>query len=168
MRLNGRSPADANGEASGNVVQAIQQNSSPGNNCKRLTQELDGLVATLYPPERKTGIPYSDSYAVSFDGERIIEHSRDPEPELARALLARGITGSIKIIDANTGAHRSTVNIEAAARITVLEGRSVGPRFVKWRPMPQIGRESCAGRPPSPETTFPGAKHCHPSRRAWR
>jgi hypothetical protein len=48
-------------------------------------------------------------------------------------LLARGVTGSVRIIDANTGKHRTTVpDIERAARYTVKEGAN-GPRFVTAR-----------------------------------
>jgi hypothetical protein len=80
----------------------------------------------------RTGIPYSGRYAVSIDGEYIVANSRDPETDLARALLARSITGNVKVIDAITGRHRSTVDIEKAAKVTAEEG-PCGPRFVKYR-----------------------------------
>ena len=56
-------------------------------------------------------------YAVSIDGQRIVEDSRDPECDAARALLAPNITSMVKLLDANTGMHRSTVNIEKAAQL---------------------------------------------------
>jgi hypothetical protein len=90
------------------------------------------LIAELHPPIRRTGIPYTGRYAVSIDGEKIVANSRDPECDLARELLARGIVGNVKVIDADTGKHRSTVNIEKAAKVTAEEGPS-GPRFVKYR-----------------------------------
>jgi len=86
---------------------------------------------------------------VEFDGEIVVVGSRDPECDLARALLARGITGTVTILDGNTGKPRTFVNIEKAARLTVREDRADGPRFVKWRPMPQIARERCEGRSPA-------------------
>lgn len=71
-----------------------------------------------------------DRYSVSFRGEFLVRNSRDPECDLARALLDRGIDGIIRVIDANSGRHRTTVNIEKAAKLTVEEG-PYGPRFVK-------------------------------------
>ena len=72
-------------------------------------------------------------YAVSIDGQRIVEDSRDPECDAARALLARNITGVVKLLDANTGAHRSTVNIDKAARLrTYDDSRGLG--FEWWKP----------------------------------
>ena len=73
-------------------------------------------------------------YAVHFDGVLIVANSRDPECDLARALLARGISGKVKVIDEITGAHRSTVNIEKAARLSVKEGPL---RFVPYESRPE-------------------------------
>jgi hypothetical protein len=67
------------------------------------------------------GVPYAGSYSVTFDGETIVEGSRDPETDLARALPAKGVTGMVMVIDANTGKHRTTVNIEIAAKLRVVE-----------------------------------------------
>ena len=64
------------------------------------------IIAYLHPPIRKTGISYRGRYAVSIDGEKIVTGSRDPETDLARALIARGITGMVKMLDADTGKHR--------------------------------------------------------------
>jgi hypothetical protein len=80
------------------------------------------IIAYLHPSILKTGMPYSGRYAVSIDGEKIVANSRDPETDLARALIARGITGMVKMLDADTGKHRSTVNIEKAARVVTKEG----------------------------------------------
>jgi hypothetical protein len=73
-------------------------------------------------------------YAVSMDGQKIVEDSGDPECDAARALLVRNITGVVKLLDANTGAHRSTVNIEKAAKLRTYTtpvglASSVGSRF---------------------------------------
>ena len=101
------------------------------------------MKALLHPPTRKTGIPYDGRYDVSFDGEIIVKGSRDPEPDLARALLAKGITGTIAVHDANTGKHRSTVDIEKAAKVRT-EERPHGPRFVKYQ-------QAVVDRPPAGE-----------------
>ena len=56
------------------------------------------------------------AYDVLFDGEIIVCNSRDPEHDLARALLARGIKGLVEVRDGKTGVPRSRVNIEKAAK----------------------------------------------------
>jgi len=110
------------------------------------------IIAYLHPPIRKTGVPHSGRYAVSVDGQKIVANSRDPETDLARALIARGITGMVKLLDADTGKHRSTLNIEKAAKVTVREDRARGPCFTKWRPMPETLHERGEGQPPAGES----------------
>jgi len=88
--------------------------------------------AYLHPPIRKAGERYTGRYVVDFDGETVVKGSRDPETDLARALLAKGITGTVMVMDTNTGQHRTTVNIEVAAKLRTEEG-PYGPRFVRFR-----------------------------------
>ncbi len=100
-----------------------------------------GLEARLFAkkPERRgdTRDNYY-LYDVMVGGEVVVSGSRDPEHDLARALLARGVTGSVKVIDGETGKHRVTIlSIERAARYAVGEGRRSGPRRVKWKPRPE-------------------------------
>jgi hypothetical protein len=84
------------------------------------------LTAKLFPvwtPELGAGgMPYTDRYNVAFEGETIVEGSRDPETDLARALLARGHTGPVTLLDGATGKPRLIVNIEKAAKLCVKEG----------------------------------------------
>jgi hypothetical protein len=84
----------------------------------------------------KPGTPRDDYYLydVIFDGEVIVAGSRAPECDAARVFVARGIAGSLVILDAETGKHRMTVNIAKAAKLTVEENRRQPPRFVKWKP----------------------------------
>src|SRR5690242_19069782 len=91
-------------------------------------QDQKIIKAYLYPPIRKTGVPYSGRYQVEFDGDLIVDDSRGPECDLARALLFRGITGTVEVMDAITGKHRSTVHIEKAARLRTVETGTY-PRF---------------------------------------
>ena len=67
----------------------------------------------------KTGYVYS----VIHDGELIVDRSRDPECDAARALVARGITGKLTLLDGKTGIPRTIINIEKAAKLRVREGR---------------------------------------------
>jgi hypothetical protein len=57
--------------------------------------EAQGLTAFLHAPSR--GMPYRGYYSVSFRGEIIVRASRLPEIDLALALLAKGITGHVKV-----------------------------------------------------------------------
>ena len=71
-------------------------------------------------------------YSVIFDGKLIVDRSREPECDAARALLARGITGKLTMLDGKTGKPRTTIDIKKAAWLTVEEtGNS--PRFRKYR-----------------------------------
>jgi len=83
------------------------------------------------------------AYDVALDGEFLITDSRDPEHDLARALLARGIRGVIEVIDGKTGKLRSRVNTEKAAEWCV--GSNL-ERY-RWKP-PQASDSS----PPAGET----------------
>ena len=38
-------------------------------------------------------------YSVIYDGELIVSRSRDPECDAARALLAKGLTGKLTLLD---------------------------------------------------------------------
>jgi hypothetical protein len=63
---------------------------------------------------------FSRRYAVSLDGQRIVEDSREPECDAARVLLARGYKGTVKLLD-------------AAARLrTYDDSRGLG--FERWKP----------------------------------
>ena len=89
---------------------------------------------------------------MTFDGETVVKGSRDPETDLARALLAKGITGMVKVLDANTKRRRTTVNIEKAAKLRTVESATY-PRSRK--------AEACAESPPAGEDdlvvpTMPG------------
>jgi hypothetical protein len=64
----------------------------------------------------------NDRYSVLFDGRLLVERSRDPECDAARALLARGYTGTLHMLDGKTGRPRTIIDIERAARLCVKEG----------------------------------------------
>src|SRR6478672_6635917 len=102
------------------------------------------ITAQLFPvwtPEVGAGgMPYSDNYNVAFEGEIIVERSRDPETDLARALLARGHTGTVTMLDGATGKPRTIIDIERAAKARTVETGS-SPRFRKV--------ETCAESPPA-------------------
>ena len=94
------------------------------------------LIARLHPPERKEGVRYNGLYCVEFDGELIVVGSRDPEHDLARALLARGLTGKVTMLDAKSGKPRTVIDIAKAAELCVSEESRDGLRIRKYRGSP--------------------------------
>src|SRR5262245_61588849 len=56
------------------------------------------------------------AYDVVIDGETVLTDSRDPEHDLARALLARGIRGKVTFIRSNTGTPGIIIDIQKAAK----------------------------------------------------
>src|SRR5262245_29841124 len=111
------------------------------------------LTAKLFPmwtPERgAAGMPYSDRFNVTFAGEIIVERSRDPETDLARALLERGHRGKVTLVHGETGKPRTIIDIEKAAKVRTVETGTY-PRFRRI--------ETCAGSPPTAETGLVGIK----------
>jgi hypothetical protein len=85
------------------------------------------LKARLHPLRVGGGYVYS----VIFEGGLLVDRSRDPECGAARALLARGYTGSLHMLDGRSGRPRTVIDIEKAARLTAEEGSP--PRFRRFR-----------------------------------
>jgi hypothetical protein len=84
------------------------------------------LTARLHP--KWVGGRDGYRYSVICRGELIVDHSRDPECDAARALLAMGYTGKLTMLDGKTGRPRTIIDIERAAQRTCTEGPH-GPRF---------------------------------------
>jgi len=61
-------------------------------------------------------------YSVVFDGKLLVDRSRDPECDAARALIAKGITGKLTMLDGKTVSPRIVIDIERAAQLCVKEG----------------------------------------------
>ena len=87
-------------------------------------------------PKAKPASKHWYAYDVVLDGETIITDSRDPEHDLARALLARGVKGKVTLHDGNTGKPRTIINIEKAAKLTVSEESRDGLRVRTYRENP--------------------------------
>jgi hypothetical protein len=85
------------------------------------------LTARLHP--KWVGGRDGYRYSVICRGELIVDRSRDPECDAARALLARGITGKLTMLDGKTGIPRTIVDIEKAAKVRVSEESRDGLRF---------------------------------------
>ena len=90
-------------------------------------------------------------YSVIYDGRLLVERSRDPECDAARALVARGVTGKLTLLDGKTGKPRTIIDIEKAAKLTVREDRRKGPLFVGWAAYPGKGAGRSAVRRRAPK-----------------
>jgi hypothetical protein len=108
----------------------------------------DSLTAELHPVWVGGSCGYR--YDVTWDGEHIVKLSRDPEPDLARALLTKGIKGMMTVVDGKTAKPRTLVNIEKAARIRVTEEDRDGLRIRRYGENPDSG--AAAGEPSLPLT----------------
>ena len=75
-------------------------------------------------------------YSVIYDGKLLVDRSRDPECDAGRALLAKGITGKLTMLDGKTGLPRTVIDIENAAMLTASEKSRDGLRFRKCRGSP--------------------------------
>src|SRR5690348_14535486 len=84
--------------------------------------EMRGLSLTVSQPLRARLHRHAGNYSVIFDGKLLVEHSRDPECDAARALLASGYTGTLYLLDGKTGRPRTIIDIERVARLRVKEG----------------------------------------------
>ena len=82
-------------------------------------------------------------YSVLFDGKLLVENSRDPECDAARALRAMGHTGKLTMCDGKSGRPRTIIDIEKAAQLTVSEESRDGLRLRRAR--------ATDNSPPSPE-----------------
>jgi len=69
-------------------------------------------------------------YAVLFSGRLIVENSRDPEHDAARALVAMGVTGKLTLCDGKSGHPRTIIpDIEQAAGFSMSEESRDGFRL---------------------------------------
>ena len=74
-----------------------------------------------------------DRWRVLHDGIVIVESSRDPEHDAARALAALGLTGTIETRHAGSAIVAMRFDIAKAAGRTVIEGERTGPKFGRWQ-----------------------------------
>jgi hypothetical protein len=97
----------------------------------------------------KTGYVYN----VTLDGELVVERSRDPEHDLARVLLARGVTGKVTIHDGNTGKPRTIINFAKAAKLSAVERNRGRLALETYRETPR--REGYSHEEPELVPTLP-------------
>jgi hypothetical protein len=79
-------------------------------------------------------------YRVSYLGATLVESARDPEFEACRALLARGIIGTLVTYSPGDSVPRMRVDIEQGAKLTTVEKANDGPRYARYRPHPSLAQ----------------------------
>ena len=106
------------------------------------------VTARLHPLwiSGRTGYVYS----LISRGELIVDRSRDPECDAARALMAKGITGKLTLLDGKTGIPRTIIDIEKAAKLRTVEPNRGPLHFQRWKPFDTSHVDA-----PSPEETAP-------------
>jgi hypothetical protein len=88
-------------------------------------------------------------YSIIYDGELLVDRSPAPEGDAARALLARGITGRLTLLDGKTGRPRIAFNSEKMARLCAKEGP------LRFAPYVSRPNRPCAGEGPLSGITIP-------------
>jgi hypothetical protein len=63
-------------------------------------------------------------YSVIFEGKLLVERSKDPEHDAARALVGGGITGELTMLDGKTGKPRTIIDVAEAAKWRVEDGKT--------------------------------------------
>ena len=129
MRQTERTPDVGRVEGSGDLS-SLAANSTRDNQAR-----IEKQVATLTPRWRGGNSGYC--YDATFNGEQVVTDSTDPEHDLARALLAKGVTGVIEIVEAESGKARTFVNVVPAAKWSIFEGQRQLGRG-RWKPFEAI------------------------------
>jgi hypothetical protein len=79
-------------------------------------------------------------YRVTYLGETLIGSARDPTFEACRALLAKGIVGTLVTYSPGSSVPRLRVDIEKGAKLMTIDNAHDGPRFGHYRPHPDGGK----------------------------
>ena len=79
-------------------------------------------------------------YRVTYLGETLIESARDPTFEACRALLAKGVVGTLVTYSPGSSTPRLRVDIEEGAKLMTIDNANDGPRFGRYRPHPGGGK----------------------------
>jgi hypothetical protein len=91
-------------------------------------------------------------YRVTYGGSILIEGSRVPVLDACRALLALGITGRLEVWRPGKAWPDMQLEIEAGAKLTVIETEKEGPRFGWWRPFSDAAQDAVSSCTVSPQT----------------
>lgn len=87
--------------------------------------------------KRKPTAPYTWAVVADDTGETIVERSKDPEFDACRALLAKGVTGTVETYTGDRAFPSFRLDIEKGAGLTIEDGPRM--RIRAWRPHFQAG-----------------------------
>ena len=73
-------------------------------------------------------------YRVTHNGVTLIESTKNPEFDSARALLARAIVGQVEVWRHGASFPAMRFDVEKTAKLTIEDGDRSGPRFTRWQP----------------------------------
>jgi len=91
-------------------------------------------------------------YRVTYAGSILIESCRVPALDACRALLALGIAGKLETWRTGKAWPDMQLDIEAGAKLTVIETDKEGPRFALWRPFSDPAQDAVSSCTASPQT----------------
>jgi len=81
--------------------------------------------------------PMYDAFDTGIDGtpaNRLVCHSRCPALDAARVFADLGISGCIEVWHIGADSPAMFLDIETAARLTVIDSEHQGPWFAPWKP----------------------------------
>jgi hypothetical protein len=102
------------------------------------------VIEPIAPGER------GHRYRVAFRGTTLIESSRVPGLDACRAQLALGFTGKLEMWRPGKAGPDMQLDIERAAKLTVVETEKAGPYFASWQPFSPGTQEAVLSRTHSP------------------
>ena len=76
-------------------------------------------------------------YRVTYLGKTLIESARDPEFEACRALLAKGVTGTLVTYIPGSSIPRMLIDFAKGAHLMTIDNAADGPRISRYRPHPK-------------------------------
>jgi hypothetical protein len=100
------------------------------------TQEPRKVLEHRIDVERTHFTSTGARYRVTYLGETLVEGARTPLFDACRALLARGVTGTLVMYSRGGTVARAKVDIEKGAESTIIENAMEGPRLGRFRPYP--------------------------------
>jgi hypothetical protein len=85
-------------------------------------------------------------YRATYNGAVLVAGSRAVEFDACRALAERGIRGTLEVWRSAATSPAMRLDIERAAKCTVVEEDKRGLRFVRWRPFSRDGKPDALSR----------------------
>jgi hypothetical protein len=83
-------------------------------------------------------------YRVTYLGKTLIKSARDPEFEACRALLAKGITGTLVTYSPGSSVPCMRIDIAKGAQLMTIDNAEDGPRIGRYRPHPKTTEQDDA------------------------